>query len=157
MTEHESTPKDGAQTQPFPSQMISVPLNQVPNLSPIQRQDFEKYEPDLARKSTPSVSFPVPETLPSKPAKKRRPDGSVVHIPSQPSLPFLHDSENGSENEDQKHHRSTAARRLWSESEDEAIVELVKKFGTKRWALIAQMLKEEYKIRDRTGKQCRER
>lgn len=34
---------------------------------------------------------------------------------------------------------------------------LVSKYGTKRWTYIAQMLKEDFKIWGRTGKQCRER
>ncbi len=41
--------------------------------------------------------------------------------------------------------------------EDEAIREMVNKFGTKSWALIADNLRSEYEISGRSGKQCRER
>ena len=40
---------------------------------------------------------------------------------------------------------------LNSSQEDEKVVELVRKYGPKRWSLIAQHLK------GRIGKQCRER
>ena len=39
----------------------------------------------------------------------------------------------------------------WTKEEDELVVELVKKYGPKRWTLIAKHLK------GRIGKQCRER
>ncbi|XP_077107665.1 myb-related protein B isoform X3 [Ranitomeya variabilis] len=39
----------------------------------------------------------------------------------------------------------------WTKEEDEKVIELVKKYGTKHWTLIAQQLK------GRLGKQCRER
>eukprot|EP00347_Sterkiella_histriomuscorum_P022152 403331496 len=48
------------------------------------------------------------------------------------------------------------SRKLWSVS-DEAIENLVDKFGTKRWTYIAQKLRDDFKIQGRTGKQCRER
>jgi hypothetical protein len=39
----------------------------------------------------------------------------------------------------------------WTKEEDEKVVDLVKKYGPKRWTLIAKHLK------GRIGKQCRER
>ena len=39
----------------------------------------------------------------------------------------------------------------WTKEEDEKVIELVKKYGPKRWTLIAKHLK------GRIGKQCRER
>lgn len=36
-------------------------------------------------------------------------------------------------------------------------MDLVAKYGTKRWTFIAQQLTDEYHIGGRTGKQCRER
>ncbi|XP_069608422.1 myb-related protein B [Ranitomeya imitator] len=39
----------------------------------------------------------------------------------------------------------------WTKEEDEKVIELVKKYGTKHWTLVAQQLK------GRLGKQCRER
>ncbi|OMJ86325.1 hypothetical protein SteCoe_12173 [Stentor coeruleus] len=48
-------------------------------------------------------------------------------------------------------------RRPWSTEEDIAISALVEEFGLKKWSLIAQQLSERYKIKNRSGKQCRER
>ena len=48
-------------------------------------------------------------------------------------------------------------RKLWSPAEDKAIYELVEKYDDKQWTLIAKKLKELYKIKNRTGKQVRER
>lgn len=53
--------------------------------------------------------------------------------------------------------KEVTSRKLWQKTEDDAIVNLVDKYGTKRWTFIAQMLKEEVGIEGRTGKQCRER
>ena len=59
--------------------------------------------------------------------------------------------------------KNTRSRRVafirhpWNEEGDKAISELVKKYGTTRWSLVANMLDEVYKIQGRTGKQCRER
>jgi hypothetical protein len=39
--------------------------------------------------------------------------------------------------------------------EDTAIKELVKKYGNKRWALIAQKMTDTYNLKGRSGKQCR--
>jgi len=48
-------------------------------------------------------------------------------------------------------------RKLWTPHEDKAIYELVDRYGTKQWTLIAKKLKEEFRIKSRTGKQVRER
>ena len=48
-------------------------------------------------------------------------------------------------------------RRAWSRKEDDAIVRLVQKHGTKRWAIIAQELNTEISGVCRSGKQCRTR
>jgi len=56
-----------------------------------------------------------------------------------------------------KHGIVSLSRRLWNSKEDEAIENLVKKYGDKKWTLIAKKLDEEYSIIGRTGKQCRER
>lgn len=50
-----------------------------------------------------------------------------------------------------------ARRQLWSEDQDEAIIKLVSAHGTKKWAIIAKHLEQEYGIKGRTGKQIRER
>lgn len=49
-------------------------------------------------------------------------------------------------------------RRVWTGDEDEAIRQMVEKYGTKSWAVIADNLSEApYSISGRSGKQCRER
>lgn len=48
-------------------------------------------------------------------------------------------------------------RRLWNDTEDEAIVTLVRQYGIKKWTLIAHKLQEQFHISGRSGKQCRER
>uniref|UniRef100_A0A7S2ST59 Uncharacterized protein n=1 Tax=Rhizochromulina marina TaxID=1034831 RepID=A0A7S2ST59_9STRA len=48
-------------------------------------------------------------------------------------------------------------RRAWSRKEDDAIVRLVNRHGTKRWAVIAQELNGEISGVFRSGKQCRTR
>mmetsp|Transcript_15074 Transcript_15074/g.23315 ORF Transcript_15074/g.23315 Transcript_15074/m.23315 type:complete len:197 (-) Transcript_15074:2641-3231(-) len=53
--------------------------------------------------------------------------------------------------------KDACQRKLWSQEEDDAIVQLVQDYGTKRWTFIAQQLTDMYKIGGRTGKQCRER
>ena len=53
--------------------------------------------------------------------------------------------------------KKQTSRKLWSKSEDDAIVELVKLYGTKKWTFVANKLEVKFKIRTRTGKQCRER
>jgi len=56
-----------------------------------------------------------------------------------------------------KDKRVAFTRRLWKEEEDEAILNLVKENGIKKWTLISKKLSEEYGINGRSGKQCRER
>ena len=48
-------------------------------------------------------------------------------------------------------------RRAWTIGEDEAIVRLVNKYGTKRWSIISEQLNKEAFSVERTGKQCRTR
>jgi len=43
------------------------------------------------------------------------------------------------------------------QKEDDAITQLVRKYGDKNWTLIANKLIDEFKIKHRNGKQCRER
>eukprot|EP00826_Nyctotherus_ovalis_P044228 TRINITY_DN4765_c0_g1_i4.p1 TRINITY_DN4765_c0_g1~~TRINITY_DN4765_c0_g1_i4.p1 ORF type:complete len:236 (+),score=29.90 TRINITY_DN4765_c0_g1_i4:179-886(+) len=49
------------------------------------------------------------------------------------------------------------SKKSWSKEEDEAIKQLVKKYGVKKWSLIAEMLDALYGLKGRNGKQCRER
>lgn len=52
---------------------------------------------------------------------------------------------------------STFERRAWTRKEDDAIIRLVEKFGTKRWSIISDNLNDENHDTERTGKQCRTR
>jgi myb proto-oncogene protein len=48
-------------------------------------------------------------------------------------------------------------RKGWTAAEDSAIVNLVIELGTKHWSVIADKLRKAFRIKGRTGKQCRER
>ena len=48
-------------------------------------------------------------------------------------------------------------RRVWTAEEDEAIKDLVHKYGNKSWAVISEKIFSDYHITGRSGKQCRER
>ena len=48
-------------------------------------------------------------------------------------------------------------RKPWKPEEDQSISSLVQEFGLKKWAIIAQHLAERFNIKNRSGKQCRER
>jgi len=48
-------------------------------------------------------------------------------------------------------------RRVWTKEEDDAIRELVAKYGTRSWSVIAEHIVTDYEIHGRTGKRCRER
>ena len=45
----------------------------------------------------------------------------------------------------------------WNKKEDEAIIELVNKYGTSNWTIIANEMANKFKSKHRNGKQCRER
>ena len=45
----------------------------------------------------------------------------------------------------------------WNKKEDDAIIELVNKYGTSNWTIIANEMANMYKSKHRNGKQCRER
>ena len=52
---------------------------------------------------------------------------------------------------------SSYERRAWTRKEDDCIIRLVEKYGTKRWSVIAENLNKESLGAQRTGKQCRTR
>jgi len=45
----------------------------------------------------------------------------------------------------------------WSIKEDKAIIDLVSKYGTGNWTIIANEMSNIYNFKNRSGKQCRER
>jgi hypothetical protein len=48
-------------------------------------------------------------------------------------------------------------RKVWSEEEDKILRHLREERREKKWASIARIMEQEFKIQGRTGKQCRER
>lgn len=48
-------------------------------------------------------------------------------------------------------------RKPWSEREDQILRELKEQRGVKKWSEIARLMDTEFAIKERTGKQCRER
>ena len=52
---------------------------------------------------------------------------------------------------------SVGDRRVWTVQEDNAIRQLVMKYGTRSWSVIAEHIVQDFNIDGRTGKQCRER
>lgn len=69
----------------------------------------------------------------------------------------LQKDEDSFANEKSETTTNMARRQLWSEDQDDAIRKLVAKHGTKKWAIIAKYLEEEYGVIGRSGKQIRER
>jgi hypothetical protein len=51
----------------------------------------------------------------------------------------------------------SSRRKCWSAAEDIAITNLVQENGTRQWTMIAERLRKAFKLKGRTGKQCRER
>jgi len=46
---------------------------------------------------------------------------------------------------------------LYFLKEDEAIIELVRKYGIRKWTIVSQKMEEMFMMKVRSGKQCRER
>ena len=99
------------------------------------------------------------EATPSANIKEAQ--ASNKSTPSSKRKPTPNKSKSGNEKPvsriRRKRRTASFTRRLWNGTEDKAIVELVKNYGTKRWSLIAKKLEEEFHISGRSGKQCRER
>ena len=73
-------------------------------------------------------------------------------------LPNLTNSDNFQNKNTQNYTFKIIKRRApWNKKEDEAIIELVNKYGTSNWTIIANEMALMYKSKHRNGKQCRER
>ena len=73
-------------------------------------------------------------------------------------LPNLTNTENFQNKSTQNFTFKIIKRRApWNKKEDEAIIELVNKYGTSNWTIIANEMAAMYKSKHRNGKQCRER
>lgn len=71
--------------------------------------------------------------------------------------PALSDKEAKTKKKHKKKGKAHKGRRLWEKFEDDAVEQLVNEHGTKKWSLIAEQLDVAYGIKNRNGKQCRER
>lgn len=80
---------------------------------------------------------------------------SPENIPLLPNLAGLENSQN--KNIQNFTFKIIKRRAPWNKKEDEAIIELVNKYGTSNWTLIANEMALLYKSKHRNGKQCRER
>ena len=45
-----------------------------------------------------------------------------------------------------------ADRRSWSKNEDDAIIDLVEKYGIKKWTIVAKKMEDVYHLSGRSGK-----
>ena len=82
---------------------------------------------------------------------------NILNPENIPISPNLTNSENTNKIPQNFTFKIIKRRAPWNKKEDEAIIELVKKFGTSNWTLIANEMALLYKSKHRNGKQCRER
>ena len=74
-------------------------------------------------------------------------------------LPNLRNSEENYQNKTTQNFTFKIIKRRapWNKKEDDAIIELVNKYGTSNWTIIANEMALIFKSKHRNGKQCRER
>ena len=93
-------------------------------------------------------------------SKNENPEQTVITTPPQdpplPSQNFINQTENFPRNQNFTF-KIVKRRAPWNKKEDEAIIELVNKYGTSNWTIIANEMALLYKSKHRNGKQCRER
>ena len=90
-------------------------------------------------------SFPEPTMLTTPPQDQ-----------PQPGQTLMNTGENYQKNQNFTF-KIIKRRAPWNKKEDEAIIELVNKYGTSNWTIIANEMALLYKSKHRNGKQCRER
>ena len=93
-------------------------------------------------------------------SKNENPEQTMVTTPPQdphlPSQSYINQNENFPRNQNFTF-KIVKRRAPWNKKEDEAIIELVNKYGTSNWTIIANEMALLYKSKHRNGKQCRER
>ena len=93
-------------------------------------------------------------------SKNSLPEGTMITTPPQEQIQSGQNLLNQGENY-QKNQNFTfkiiKRRAPWNKKEDDAIIELVNKYGTSNWTIIANEMALLYKSKHRNGKQCRER
>ena len=93
-------------------------------------------------------------------SKNSLPEGTIITTPPQeqiqPGQNLLNQGENYQKNQNFTF-KIIKRRAPWNKKEDDAIIELVNKYGTSNWTIIANEMALLYKSKHRNGKQCRER
>ena len=93
-------------------------------------------------------------------SKNSLPEATILTTPQQDQTQVGQNLLNQNENY-QKNQNFTfkiiKRRAPWNKKEDDAIIELVNKYGTSNWTIIANEMALLYKSKHRNGKQCRER
>ena len=93
-------------------------------------------------------------------SKNSNPEQTVITSPPPAppvqTQPFINQTENFPRSQNFTF-KIVKRRAPWNKKEDEAIIELVNKYGTSNWTIIANEMALLYKSKHRNGKQCRER
>ena len=84
---------------------------------------------------------------------------NILNQDNNPPLPNLNNPNENIQNKNTQNFTFKIIKRRapWNKKEDEAIIELVNKYGTSNWTIIANEMALMYKSKHRNGKQCRER
>lgn len=112
-------------------------------------------------KSTPTKKDSSPHPL-EKSTNNISPNLAIVKPENQNETPVQNNLLNNTESYTIKNNQNFTfkiikRRAPWNKKEDETIIELVKKYGTSNWTIIANEMANMYKSKHRNGKQCRER
>ncbi len=81
----------------------------------------------------------------------------MVDTVGSENTPVIHEKKTSPFSKQINRSKKKADRRTWTQDEDIAISELVKRLGPKKWSGVALALHDEFGMYFRTGKQCRER
>ena len=84
---------------------------------------------------------------------------NIINPEATQLLPNLKSSEENYQNKSTQNFTFKIIKRRapWNKKEDDAIIELVNKYGTSNWTIIANEMALIFKSKHRNGKQCRER
>ena len=84
---------------------------------------------------------------------------NIINPEATQLLPNLKNSEENYQNKSTQNFTFKIIKRRapWNKKEDDAIIELVNKYGTSNWTIIANEMALIFKSKHRNGKQCRER
>ena len=110
----------------------------------------------------PSIKKDSSPNSQEKSPTKISPNLTIVKPQNQNETPVENNLINNSESYTNKNNQNFTfkiikRRAPWSKNEDDAIIELVNKYGTSNWTIIANEMANIYNSKHRNGKQCRER